>query len=248
MAISRVNTTSGADFSGTASNTIAATAASHTSGNALVVGVRFDGGSTLDVALSDTAGNTKYRRIGRSSGRTSTTIELWIIENMTGHGSNVVTATISASRQFRSIVVAQYSGLATTTMLLDEMANIYGLHTQTFPGGGLVTLNGPAFDTHVADALLIGLGQVNATGKTWTAGSGFSIAVQDASNVLALEDQIVSSLQTGVVIDLTVNDGINAKDFLAGALATEITGGGGSPGSPGSPSSFGETGFAMVGG
>lgn len=230
MAITRVNTTSGADYSGGNSATIAAAAANHTTGNFLVVGVRAAGGNFTSV--TDTAGNF-YRRIGRSTLATST-LDLYIARNITGHATNVVTGNLAVARQFRGIVVAQYSGIATTIPPLDAMPSVIG--ERTLVGTTMTTL---AFTTMLANELLVALSQIDTSPSTWTPDTGFSTAVQDSGTVVYLQDRIVSSIQTGITISVTNSSGAG-KDILAASFIEEPGGGGGGGG--------GESGYASIGG
>ena len=239
MPLTRVNTTSGADYTGSSSTTIAAAAASHTTGNMLIVGVRW-GVANAFSTIADTAGNT-YRKIGRS-GFSASAIELFVANNITGHATNVVTATVAPSNAFRGIVVAQYSGQAIASPVLDAMPSIDGF-TSASSGTSKTSL---PFTTLIADELIVALSQVNSVGGTWTPDTGFSTAVQDASNVLYLQDRIVSSIQTGITVTCTSSQNAGV-DLLVATFTAPLTGGGGSPG--GSPGDGGtETGFATVGG
>lgn len=235
----RVSTTHGSNYVPGGATTIAAAAASHVTGNLLVVGVR-SGSGTVTTTVTDTAGNT-YRRIGHSSGSSTSTLQLWFANNITGNASNVVTATFSSALQFRGIVVVEYSGQATATPVMDAMPGILGERTLS-----VNTQTTPPFTTVVADEVIVVLTQVDATGTTWTPGAGLSTAVQDASQVVYLADQIVSSIQTNTTRAVTNSTG-SGKDILCATFTAAVdTGGSGSPGD-GSPGASVETGFAHIG-
>lgn len=107
------------DTSGTADNgdtTIAATAASHTAGNLLVVHVMGSETANTVSSIADTAGNTYTQ--GTSCRITSAAVgftDIWYAKNITGNASNTVTATLSGTTTFRRIVVDQYSGADTVS-------------------------------------------------------------------------------------------------------------------------------------
>jgi len=112
MAIDLVGSaaTGSSDVDGT---TIASAAASHTTGNLLVVCVgRTSASGGAVQSVSDTAGNT-YSLCAESknpgASQTEET-EVWYAKNITGNASNVITATYSISASKRRIIVLQYSG------------------------------------------------------------------------------------------------------------------------------------------
>ena len=95
------------------STSIPISALNVTSGNLLVVGLRWEGGGATDTAtatLADTAGNTytaiDHQSTGSGEGHR---IALFCCLDAIGHASNAITATISASRTYRQAYVAQYS-------------------------------------------------------------------------------------------------------------------------------------------
>lgn len=104
----------GAQYNYNSSSTsIPISALNVTSGNLLVVGLRWEGGGATDTAtatLADTAGNTytaiAHQSTGSGEGHRSA---LFYCLDAIGHASNAITATISASRTYRQAYVAQYS-------------------------------------------------------------------------------------------------------------------------------------------
>jgi len=95
------------------STTMASTALSVTSGNALIVGVRWESvdNDTATAVLSDNAGNTYTLGGYVNTGGTGENqrIGLFYCLSSTEEAALVVTATISGSRSYRQICVAEYS-------------------------------------------------------------------------------------------------------------------------------------------
>jgi hypothetical protein len=221
MALTRVNTARGSDYSGASAASIATAAQAHTAGGLLVVGWRAQG-TTLTATLTDTAGN-QYRRLGRSFQFTTSSLELWMSNNILGHATNVVTVNLSGSVPNRGVVVAHYSGQAVATPVFDISPTFLGEHTGTQPAVS------PTFSTLVPDELIVGLSQVDALGTTWSPDTGFSTAVQDASNVVYLQDRIVNALQIGITVSVGSSSPA-VKDFLVAAFTAPIGAGGGGGG------------------
>jgi len=226
-------------MTGTGATTIATAAFNHTAGNPIVVGIRADPNGTLITSVVDTAGN-KYYRLCRTASTGKP--EMWWTRGDTGHATNVITVTFNGSASFRSVVCAEYGGF-TGTAFIDILPSITGEFTVVSN-----TVTTPAFTTVIADELIVAVSQVDATGSTWTPDTGFSTAVQDASNVVYMQDRIVSAVQTNITVSATSSSGASKNIVAATFCDGEASGGGG--GSPGGSPGDGatETGFATVGG
>jgi len=86
-----------------------------TDGNAIIVCVsNFTAGQPQVSSITDSYGNTYTMCGAEGNGNSSHTMEMWIAHNVTGGASNVIRVNFSASAQFRHVLVAQYSGLATS--------------------------------------------------------------------------------------------------------------------------------------
>jgi hypothetical protein len=218
MAIAYVNSGHGSDYTGGAPSSLTAAATSLTTGNAIIVGARWfnPGGGTTVVSVTDTAGNTYVQGPAKFDSGSGEQLIVWIAMNVTGHASNVVSVNLSAGVQYWGVVTAQYSGLATSSAY-DATATDATFGT---------TLTSSAFTTAQADELLFCVAQVANTGTTWTAGTGYTIRAQDASQVTVIQDQIVSSIQTSVTADISSSDGGSSKSLLV-ATFTAAAGGGG---------------------
>jgi hypothetical protein len=219
MAIAYVNSNHGSDYTGGAPSSLTAAATSLTTGNAIIVGARwFDPGSSVTVtSVTDTAGNTYSAGPAKFSSGSGEQLIIWFALNVTGHASNVVSVNLSGTVQYWGVGHSQYSGLATSSAY-DTTAN------GSTSGS---TLTSSAFTTAQTDELLFTFAQVANVGTTWTAGSGYTIRVQDASQVTVVQDQIVSSIQTGVTAGMTSSDGSSAKSILVATFKAAAGGGGG---------------------
>jgi hypothetical protein len=221
MAIAYVNSGHGSDYTGGAPSSLTAAATSLTTGNAIVVGARwFDPTSTVSVvSVTDTAGNTYAAGPAQLTSGSGEQLAIWFAMNMTGHASNIVSMNLSGTVQYWGIVHNQYSGLAT--------ASAYDTTANATSGGG--TMTSSAFTTAQADELLFALAQVANVGQTWspTAGGGYTIRVQDASNVTVLQDKVVSAIQTGVTTSIDCSDSGSAKSMLVATFKAAAGGGGG---------------------
>ncbi len=178
-AIARVNDTT-ATGSG-ASTTIAAAAANHTTGNLLVVKLKWETNVALS-SVTDTAGNT-YTLLPRQG--TTLSVQMAYSCNITGNVSNVVTATWATSVTWRVSSVTQYSGIAASACF-DVQTTASG--TGTAVDAGNVT-------TTVADEVIVVVA-TDANSTTWTAATNFTIINSGLGGDTGTEDRIVASTGT----------------------------------------------------
>ena len=173
------------DYLNTGSGTTIATdtAKSVTTGNFIVVVVgNVDAGSNEGVVtgVADTAGNTYQKAVGEyKSGTTYDRNEIWYAENITGNANNIVTATFAATTSFRYISAAEFSGVATSSSLLDTSfyANPLGTsHT-----------SGVATSTSTGDLIIGGFTANNYLNIT--VGSGFTTLSSDLTSVAFLAEE-----------------------------------------------------------
>jgi hypothetical protein len=221
MAIAYVNSGTGRDYSGPSSAALTAAATSLTTGNAIIVGARFyDPTGTVTVSsVTDTAGNTYIQGPPKFASGTGEHLVIWHALNVTGHASNVVSVNLSAAVQFWGVVTAQYSGIATSSA--------YDTTATALNGGATMTTG--AFTTAQAEEVIFAVAQVANTGQTWTAGSGYTIRAQDASNVTVVQDKIVLAIQTGVTTSIDCSDAGTTKSMLVATFKAAAGGGGGTP-------------------
>lgn len=191
-----VNAASGSDLSGVPAASLSTSAFSATAGNLIVVFARQSspGGNALTGTITDTAGNTytliRYETLGISD-----RCGLWYATNIAGNASNVVTAAWSTNSLFTGVTAVQYSGLSTTSPLdTSTSANVLAA----------TSITSPAFTTTAANEVLVAAGTVNFSPNTFTAGAGYAIVAVDALNLQAVENKVVSSIQTGVTASMSI--------------------------------------------
>jgi hypothetical protein len=129
----------------TSTNSVSTPARSFTTGNHVVVFVRWES-TTTTVTLSDTAGNT-YTALG-IVGSSLVFGRMFYCLNMTGNASNVITATFGANRTFKSIAAIEISGDAPAAVLsaskattgtsakIDDPGLTFGENSFLVTGGG----------------------------------------------------------------------------------------------------------------
>ena len=178
MAIAFVGETDG--YGQPSAGSIAATAYAHATGNLLVVFVcAYQTDTTISVA--DTAGNT-YTSVVHSWDTDVGLFECFYAKNITGHATNVVTATFGANKTTREISVLEYSGCDTVSPL-----DTHNVSAADAVGTAQVTA---VATTNVADEVIVA-GYDNASKGTVTAGANFTARYD--GTYLGTEDRIVSS-------------------------------------------------------
>lgn len=206
-AFALVNVTTGTGSGG--ATTIAATAASVSAGNLLVVGINHQTSTVTGIA--DLAGNTFASCAGPVTG--AFVVELWYAANTIANASNVVTVTFAASTAARDIHVLQYSGAATSSPCETSAVGT--------SGGGAVT--SASFSPAIAGNLNVAAANSNNGASTWTAGAGYTVESQVISGSgedFATEDRLsaVSGAQTASITPSSGNnEAIAVASFKAAA-------------------------------
>lgn len=91
-----------------AGTTVASSAFNATAGNTIAVAAGTYFTASVVSTVTDTAGNTYTKKHER---KTNGSVEVWVATNITGHATNVVTVTFTASvGSRRSLCLAQFSG------------------------------------------------------------------------------------------------------------------------------------------
>lgn len=154
-------------------------------GNLLVVGMRWEGGGATDTAtasLADTAGNTYtllgYQSTGSGEGHR---IAVFYCLSAVGNASNAITVTISASRTYRQAYAAQYS-YSGTLQLGDTGSGANGVDTTT-------VTSSPALTAKSGD-VVVGVNSQFNLSFTFTPNAGYT--ARGALGLLALFDNIPS--------------------------------------------------------
>lgn len=132
-------------------SSIASGTKSTTTGNLLVAVIKMETGVNRNVSsIADTALNTwNIIRERDFSTVSDPTACLAYAENITGNAANVVTATLSGGAEFRQIVVEEFSGLATSSVLDGSYQDAIG-SDNTFETGNITTT--------VAGLVVLGIG------------------------------------------------------------------------------------------
>lgn len=193
--------------SGVASASTAA--ASHTTGNLLVVFVSFQTiiGAT-SVTLSDTAGNT-YTAIGTLLARGTNRLQLWYCANCTGNASNIVTATaVGGSAPELAVSVRQFSGAATSSVLEGSPPTATGSGTSISSGSVTVT---------ASEAVIVA--GMEADAKNFVAGTGYTLDTFTGASGLFFADEyhIVTASEAATASCSSGAWGICAAAFKAAA-------------------------------
>ncbi len=196
--ITLINTATASDNSGSGITSLALPATSLTAGNTIIVSVRTGTQATINVTLGDTAGNS-YSSTPQVTGGSADKVQIFYCLNAKGNAANVVTVTTDNSSSFTNIISAQYSG-------------ILGFDTSASGTGTDSTLTSGTFTTSHANELIFSAGQVSAFGSTWTDGSG-TVELQSLNSILAIQDLIVSSIQTGITSFMTSSNNSSAKNI-----------------------------------
>ena len=167
-------------------------AQTHTAGNLIVAGVKYEGTATT-ITLSDTAGNT-YTPLTRQDlpggAAADMHVQLFYANDILGHASNVITATFSAARSFIRCCALQYSGCDQSNPFDQEAG---GNGTGTSMSTGNIT-------TMQADEVLVAMAGEFTALSGYTPGTNYTERwdgpVDNSLSGSAMEDRIVSSIDT----------------------------------------------------
>jgi len=154
-----------------------------TAGNLLIAFVRMST-TTQTVTVSDTRGNTYADAVLQPQSADGHQIHIFYAPNVRG-GANTVTARFSASNNHPWLAVYEYSGLKA----LDRTAHAQGNNTAPTSGATAAT-------TSANELVFVGLGLPSSYAGSVTAGSGFTLGVEDANlngSRGATEQSIVAS-------------------------------------------------------
>lgn len=172
------------------------------------------------VVADNIAGTTVSGVAGSSSGSWAQAVhaelagdqilDIWYKENMAG-GADTITATYNAAKSARRIVIAEYSGVATSSALDKVDSNV-----QTPTSTSTDATTSTAQTTTTANQLIVGCVHVlDGTARGVTAGTGFTER-QDTNNdaQVSLEDRVEAS-PTSVAATFTLNAAVNTITALA---------------------------------
>lgn len=181
--ISHVNRAEG--YNGASSvSSCSTTAQSHTTGNLLVFVVNRQ--VSTSITVSDTAGNT-WTQAGSEQVNSTNRVRVYYAYNITGNGSNVVTATLSSgTSQHFNCSVRQFSGVQTSSDPIDGTNGANGSSTTASTG---------TIDISASQAVIVAF--TEADGQNISAGSGYTATVFNGGsgdgNYFADEYKIVTA-------------------------------------------------------
>lgn len=208
MAIAYVTGGTGGGFD----TTNATTAFVATAGNLIVVACSQVNNSTQTWNTpTDTAGNTYVNIAACRNASFRGTMDVWYAANITGHATNVVTVTTGSIVGY-SVIAVTYSGV-TTSSPLDQGA------IGTSSAASSVT---SASFTPATDGLAVAFGQTGNGAGTYTAGTGYTLRLNDAFLDIQSEDKITTGTgsQTASISYSTTDNA-----FLSVALFKPAAGG-----------------------
>ena len=202
MAISIINSNTSGDGA-SSSNTIQIPATSLTSGNLIVIGIRYNS-STATCSISDTAGNT-YTQAGSYILNGTDRISMWYAKNTIGNANNVVTVSLSVSCTYRYASSIQVSGL--------DIINPLDTTASGTVSNGTVITSG-SFTTSTVKEIIISMAQVASIAGSWTAGTGYTKQVDSYQNVTSMQYKVVSEIQTSVTTSMTNTNSADLKSII----------------------------------
>lgn len=217
MAIAFVNATSGTNDAG--GTTLAATAASHTTGNVLVVGIVHTGAGAA-TGVTDTASNA-YTDTGIHAVHGSDRIDIWTAKNITGNAANVVTAAFPSST-FRRVMVLQYSGASTTAPFTAGEGGSFQTASAVTTG----TTN--TWTTAAANEAIIAF--ASSSNAQAYAGTSMTARVNSLGTDSGGLDNITTGL-AGATVSATITDGSAGQLWIA-AISINPAGGAATPNPP----------------
>lgn len=213
MAISKVQSTSTSTGSGGSSTTVAVAYTSNVTANNNLIAVA--GGAANTTCTFSSPSDTWNTIATFWDGNIGQLLSLGYAENVTG-GAKTVTATFGVSTIFKSIIIEEWSGLATSSSL---DTNTTGLHVPatTTPADNAMT-------TTANGDLIIGC--IVSDGVTISAGSGFTLDIYDSGNHYGAEFQVQTS-SGSITVGWTLGSSAQAA-VISAAFKAGGGGGGGS--------------------
>jgi hypothetical protein len=194
--IAKVNVAGNSDLTGTPTTTISTSAPIATgSGNCILVYLSWNDNSVhpTTATITDTAGNTYVLVDSAASTDLATRMSSYVTWNTIAHASNTITATTSTNANAPLISVIQYSGVKRDGNPADAHGGDFVPFANSYTSG--------AFTTTQTNEVLTSA--VRTVAGSLTAGSGYSIQQLDSSGFHAIEDQLVTTIQTSVTASMT---------------------------------------------
>ena len=221
--IVEVNTSTNEDYSGTSSSSLTSDTVSLTAGNSIIVAITWALDNQSVSSISDTASNSYSLIIAHDNG-SDQWVELWAATDTAGNASNQLTITMSGTVRYWAVNTVQYSGLETSSVA--NMVDLTSTGTQAANATVTSSAWGP---TTQADEVLLAAVRISNNGSSFTADTGYAVAVEDTQPSSAIETQIVSAIQSGGANTVSMTYGSSTSWVLA-FVALKASGGGGGGG------------------
>jgi hypothetical protein len=233
---SLVSHTEGSNKTSSTQSTIATSSTMNVaSGNALVACVRQGTNNTAPTSVNDGGSNTfTHITASDATANSGNLLSLWVMQNSVANATATFTATWGTAQAFNSILVRQYSGVATS-----GATDASGTGTAAGP---VSSVTSSAFTTTQASELIAACATAGGTTLTFSAGS---IGGTTATNLLAdgaggaemtsEEDLTVSSIQTAITAAMSNGTSVTNWEISVVTLKapSSSTGGAGAGGKAG---------------
>jgi hypothetical protein len=187
------------------------------SGNFVVAWVRHGTDNTSSISVSDNLSQT-WTQVGSNCNSTTNDLgAMWYKENSGAITS--VTVTYGASVNNRSLLVLEFSGVATSSSL-DANAGC-----SSNPGGPTSLTSASLTTTNANDLLIyaVNVGATQSGGSAWTQGTSYTIpsntntdnAASGSNERAAIQYQVVTTTQSAVTTVITYTTGANVHGLFA---------------------------------
>lgn len=191
---------------GSVTSSTLAFGSNNTAGNFIAVCIRIGTEPSITITVSDSNSNTYASALQFNDTTGINTVAIVYAANIAG-GANTITVSYAGGSATLRFSIAEYSGVVTSSPV-DVTGSNQGTGTALDSGSVTTTTNGD---------LIIGV-MVNANGRTWTAGTGYTSEEQvptGATSKLMFEDKIQST--SGAV---SASATISSSDQWSAGIAT----------------------------
>jgi len=186
----------GADNSNAQSSSISAPQIAISAGDFVIAAIRWEDGNSVTATITDSTQTWNVSRNSYTAGGTGH--RMWHAYNATANATDVVTFNFTGLVTYPNFVVCRYTGIQTTSNPLDQNAG-------GSSSGANCTPTSSSYTTTAASEVLIAFAQIDMLDSSVSPGSGYTTRATSPRVVAALEDQIVSSIQTGITTSMTFN-------------------------------------------
>lgn len=199
-----------------------------TAGSLLLCGVVWnDAGDTINLStVTDSLGNT-WKPFKTVNGSDAFSVAGWYAAN-SGGGANTVTATFDTNAANKGLIVAEYSGIATSTPL-DQTAGQFQLSPSTSADG--VTSGTVGGATAQTNELGWSMDYTRTLGATLNAGSNFTKRLESTAGtfyVMVAEDRNLAVTASTYAGTWTFSDAGSGAGTVFGTFLEPAAGGGAS--------------------